>query len=98
MEIRYDQEKNPRYKIPFIFLLDRPCLHHDLSAPVMIGAAFKSNEEIFGTIGLLPKNPMFGAFAAGWKGTGQYGFSTFLYNTFLMVIPTVVFTAGHATT
>lgn len=63
----------------------------------MIGAAFKSNEEIFGTIGLLPKNPMFGAFAAGWKGTGQYGFSTFLYNTFLMVIPTVVFTAVSAT-
>jgi len=63
----------------------------------MIGAAFKSNEEIFGTIGLLPKNPMFGAFAAGWKGTGQYGFSTFLYNTFLMVIPTVLFTAISAT-
>jgi oligogalacturonide transport system permease protein len=63
----------------------------------MIGAAFKSNEEIFGTIGLLPKNPMFGAFAAGWKGTGQYGFSTFLYNTFLMVIPTVIFTAISAT-
>jgi oligogalacturonide transport system permease protein len=40
---------------------------------------------------------MFGAFAAGWKGTGQYGFSTFLYNTFLMVIPTVVFTAVSAT-
>jgi len=33
----------------------------------MIGAAFKSNEEIFGTIGLLPKNPMFGAFAAGGR-------------------------------
>lgn len=63
----------------------------------MIGAAFKSNEEIFGTIGLLPKNPMFGAFAAGWKGTGQYGFSTFLYNTFLMVIPSVLFTAISAT-
>lgn len=63
----------------------------------MIGAAFKSNQEIFGTIGLLPKNPMFGAFAEGWKGSGQYGFSTFLYNTFLMVIPTVLFTAISAT-
>lgn len=63
----------------------------------MIGAAFKSNQEIFGTIGLLPKNPMFGAFTEGWKGSGQYGFSTFLYNTFLMVIPTVIFTAISAT-
>lgn len=58
----------------------------------MVGAAFKSNEEIFGTIGVLPKNPVYGAFAAGWKGTGQYGFSTFLLNSFKLVIPTVLFT------
>ncbi len=63
----------------------------------MIGASFKSNSEIFGTLGLLPKHPVFGAFSAGWKGTGQYGFSTFLYNTFLMVIPTVLFTAISST-
>lgn len=58
----------------------------------MVGAAFKSNEEIFGAIGVLPKNPVYGAFAAGWKGTGQYGFSTFLLNSFKLVIPTVLFT------
>ena len=28
----------------------------------MVGAAFKSNEEIFGTLGILPKNPVYGAF------------------------------------
>ena len=58
----------------------------------MVGAAFKSNEEIFGTLGILPKNPAYGAFKAGWKGTGQYGFSTFLINSFKLVIPTVIFT------
>ncbi len=58
----------------------------------MIGAAFKSNAEIFGTISLFPKNPVFGAFKAGWKGSGQYGFSTFMTNTFLLVVPTVLFT------
>lgn len=58
----------------------------------MVGAAFKSNEEIFGTLGVLPKNPVYGAFKAGWKGTGQYGFSTFLINSFKLVIPTVIFT------
>ena len=58
----------------------------------MVGAAFKSNEEIFGTLGILPKNPVYGAFKAGWKGTGQYGFSTFLINSFKLVIPTVIFT------
>jgi len=63
----------------------------------MAGAAFKSNEEIFGTLGLLPQNPVFGAFSAGWKGTGQYGFSTFMYNTFLLVVPTVLFTVLSST-
>ena len=58
----------------------------------MVGAAFKSNEEIFGTLGILPKNPVYGAFKAGWKGTGQYGFSTLLINSFKLVIPTVIFT------
>lgn len=59
----------------------------------MIGASFKTNQEMFGTVGILPKDPVFGAFSAGWHGTGQYGFSTFLTNTFLMVVPTVIFTA-----
>jgi oligogalacturonide transport system permease protein len=82
--------------ISYIFLI---VLAYIMIYPLlwMIGAAFKTNEEMFGTIGLLPKNPVFGAFAAGWVGTGQYGFSTFLSNTFLMVIPTVIFTVISAT-
>ncbi|MFA6688093.1 MAG: carbohydrate ABC transporter permease [Sphaerochaetaceae bacterium] len=63
----------------------------------MIGAAFKSNEEIFGTVGILPKHPVFGAFSAGWKGTGQYGFSRYMINTFAMVLPTVAFTVISST-
>ncbi len=58
----------------------------------MIGACFKSNAELFTTMSLWPKNPVGGAFAAGWKGTGRVGFGTFLLNTFMMVIPTVFFT------
>jgi oligogalacturonide transport system permease protein len=59
----------------------------------MVGAAFKTNEEIFsGSLSLIPKHPVYGAFAAGWKGSGQFGFGTFLKNTFLLTIPTVFFT------
>lgn len=58
----------------------------------MVGASFKSNDEIFTTVGILPKEPVFGAFSAGWNGVGNVGFSTFLLNTFMMVIPTVFFT------
>ena len=58
----------------------------------MVGASFKSNAEIFSTVGLLPKDPVFGAFKAGWEGTGRYGFSTYLINSFELVLPTVLFT------
>ena len=58
----------------------------------MVGASFKSNAEIFSTVGLLPKEPVFGAFKAGWEGTGRYGFTTYLINSFELVLPTVLFT------
>jgi oligogalacturonide transport system permease protein len=58
----------------------------------MFGASFKTNAEIFGSINILPKEPVFDAFANGWKGSGQYSFGTFLLNTFYLVVPVVFFT------
>ncbi|MDR3114168.1 MAG: carbohydrate ABC transporter permease [Treponema sp.] len=58
----------------------------------MFGASFKSNAEIFGSVNIIPKTPVFDAFANGWKGSGQYTFGTFLLNTFYLVVPTVFFT------
>lgn len=63
----------------------------------MIGAAFKTNQEIFGTLSIFPKHPVFTAWSAGWKGSGKYGFSTFILNTFKLVIPTVAFTVISST-
>jgi len=63
----------------------------------MVGASFKTNDEIFSTIGLIPHHPVSGAFSAGWKGTGEFGFSRFLANTFLLVLPTVLFTVLSST-
>jgi oligogalacturonide transport system permease protein len=58
----------------------------------MFGASFKTNAEIFGSINIIPKEPVFDAFANGWKGSGQYSFGTFLLNTFYLVVPVVFFT------
>lgn len=63
----------------------------------MIGASFKTNQEIFGGSGLIPKDPVFDAFKNGWKGSGQYTFTTFFLNTFKLVLPTVFFTALSST-
>jgi oligogalacturonide transport system permease protein len=63
----------------------------------MFGAAFKSNQEIFGSISFLPKEPVFDAFGRGWQGSGQYSFGKFLINSFYIVIPVVFFTLVSAT-
>jgi len=58
----------------------------------LIGASFKTNQEIFVSPKLIPDNPVFNAYKNGWKGSGQFTFTTFYLNTFKMVIPTVFFT------
>ena len=65
----------------------------------MISAIFKTNEEILGanSLKLIPENPVFDAIKNGWEGSGQYTFSTFIINTFEIVIPSVLFTALSST-
>ena len=40
-------------------------------------ASFKSNDEIFGSICLLPQNFSFKYFIEGWKGSGKVTYTTF---------------------
>lgn len=59
----------------------------------MVGCSFKSNNEIFTSISLFPRESTgWQAFTDGWKGNGQYTYTTFFYNTLVMVIPTVLLT------
>ena len=51
----------------------------------MFFASFKSNDEIFGSIRLLPQNFSFKYFIDGWKGSGKVTYTTFF-------IPTTIFT------
>jgi len=55
-------------------------------------ASFKSNQEIFGALSLLPSKFTLIPYIEGWKGSGQFTYATFYINTFKMVIPTVLFT------
>jgi len=56
-------------------------------------ATFKSNQELFGKMTLLPEKFSFDSFLNGWKGSGQFTYSIFYINTFKLVVPTVLFTA-----
>ena len=52
--------------------------------------SFKTNNEIFSSIRLLPEHFNLDGFINGWKGSKQIGFDTYLKNSALLVIPTVI--------
>lgn len=58
----------------------------------LFSASFKPNNEIFGSLTLIPKEIIWDSYAKGWKGSGQFGFSLFFLNSFKLVVPTVAFT------
>lgn len=57
----------------------------------MFFASFKNNDEIFAA-SLIPSVWTLDGYINGWKGSGQYTFGTFFKNTFIMVLPMVIFT------
>jgi len=64
----------------------------------MIGASFKTNSEIFSSIGFIPKNPTFDGFKNAMKNYGgQINIWKSLLNTYKYVIPKVIFTIFSAT-
>ena len=57
----------------------------------LVGATFKSNNEIFTSISFIPKRIDFTPYIEGWKTRTKYTFTTFFLNTFKFVIPKIVF-------
>ncbi len=55
-------------------------------------ATFKSNQELFGSLALLPEKFLTDGIVKGWKGSGQFTYTRFYLNTFIMAVPTVLFT------
>lgn len=62
----------------------------------IVSASFKTNNEIFSSLSLIPKEVLWNGYTDGWKGSGQYSFGRFFANTFTMVIPTVLLTVASS--
>lgn len=62
----------------------------------MFFATFKSNEEIFSSIRLLPETFSLKYYISGWHSAGKITYTTFFINTFLMVVPTTLLTVASA--
>ena len=63
----------------------------------MFFASFKTNNEIFAGVNLLPGEFNFDAYRDGWKGVAKNTFTRFFTNSFLLVIPTALFTIISST-
>lgn len=63
----------------------------------LISSSFKENSEIFKSLSLIPKKIVMNSYSEGWKGIGQFGYSTFFGNTFKLVIPITFFTVISST-
>jgi len=59
----------------------------------LIGASFKTNAEIFGSIGFIPQEPTMEGYIKGWETSTPYTFGRFFWNTFLIILPKTIFTA-----
>ncbi|WP_124064794.1 carbohydrate ABC transporter permease [Clostridium sp. E02] len=57
----------------------------------LVGATFKTNNEIFTSVSFIPKRIDFTPYIEGWKTRTRYTFTTFFINTFSFVIPKIIF-------
>lgn len=58
----------------------------------LVGASFKSNADIHSSIWFMPKSITWTPYIHGWQTGSEYTMGHYFINTFLMVVPTVVFT------
>ncbi|MFK7854901.1 MAG: carbohydrate ABC transporter permease [Granulosicoccus sp.] len=63
----------------------------------LIGASFKTNNEIFTSPGFWPKEPTIQGYVDGWKTSTPYTFGRFFFNSLCIVIPKVIGTAISST-
>lgn len=63
----------------------------------LIGASFKTNQEIFSEISFIPMNPTVDGYIEGWTTSTEYTFGRFFINTFIILIPKVIATGISST-
>ena len=63
----------------------------------LIGASFKTNQEMFSSAWFWPSNPTVQGYIDGWQTSTPYTFGRFLWNSICIVIPKVIGTAVSST-
>jgi len=63
----------------------------------LVGATFKTNNEIFTEISFIPNRIDFTPYIEGWQTSTEYTFGTYFLNTFRIIIPKIIGTLISAT-
>jgi oligogalacturonide transport system permease protein len=63
----------------------------------LIGASFKTNQEMFSSAWFWPANPTVQGYIDGWETSTPYTFGRFFWNSMCIVIPKVIGTAVSST-
>lgn len=63
----------------------------------MVGASFKTNSEIFSSVGFIPKNSVITGYVKGFAGYEGMTLLHFMANTYKIVLPKVIVTLVSAT-
>ncbi len=56
----------------------------------MVFSSFKTTNEMFTSVKLLPDQFLLDGYVNGWRGAGQYTFGMYIVNSLLLVLPCVV--------
>jgi putative sugar ABC transporter (permease) len=83
--------KNLKKHLPaYVFLLSASAV---MLYPLLwlLGASFKSNEEIYSSAGIIPESFDFSVFRAAWRTVTPYSMGHYFLNTFTIILPKTVF-------
>lgn len=78
-------------KLPFYLILTAASVTMIYPLLWLVGASFKSNEEIFSSIWFMPDSFSFEAYKNGWMTVTPYTMGHYFLNTFKIIIPKTFF-------
>lgn len=78
-------------KIPFYLLLTAASVMMIYPLLWLVGASFKTNEEIFSSVWFMPRSFSLTAYKNGWMTVTPYTMGHYFLNTFKIIIPKTVF-------
>ena len=79
-------------KLPFYLLLTAVAVVMIYPLLWLVGASFKTNDEIFSSVWFMPDNFDMSVYKSAWETVTPYDMGHYFINTFLIIIPKTVFT------